>query len=93
MFSLNGSCIGKFGTPATGRSYLNHSCSLAIDTCGLILVTEHDNNGVSIFNKDGTFIHCFGCKGSAEGQFSSPSGIALGPDGSIYICDSDNKRI
>ena len=93
MFSLNGDCIGKFGTPGIGRSYLNQSCSLAIDTCGLILVTEHDNNGVSIFNKDGTFIHCFGCKGSVEGQFSSPSGIALRPDGSIYICDSDNKRI
>jgi sugar lactone lactonase YvrE len=31
--------------------------------------------------------------GSAAGQFESPRGIALAPDGSLYVADSGNNRI
>ena len=58
-----------------------------------ILVTENDNKRVSIFDKDGVFVHCFGSKGSGHGQFSSPRGIAISPTGDIYISDRGNKRI
>ena len=48
---------------------------------------------MSIFNKDGVFVHCFGSKGSSNGQFSSPDGIALSPNGTVYVSDRINKRI
>ena len=57
---------------------------------GSIMITECGNNRMSVFNKDGVFIHCFGSK---EGQFSSPYVIAVSPNGSIYISDYSNKRI
>ena len=60
---------------------------------GYIIITEADNNHVSVFDKDGVIIHCFRSKGSAEGLFSSPCGIALSPNGSIYVSDFNNKRI
>jgi DNA-binding beta-propeller fold protein YncE len=35
----------------------------------------------------------FGAQGSGDGEFQSPRGIAIGPDGSIYIADAGNHRI
>lgn len=35
----------------------------------------------------------FGSSGTLEGQFASPRGIAVAPDGSIYVADSRNHRI
>jgi DNA-binding beta-propeller fold protein YncE len=35
----------------------------------------------------------FGGQGSGQAQFQSPRGIALGPDGSVYVADAGNHRI
>ncbi|MGD8968348.1 MAG: TIGR03663 family protein [Anaerolineae bacterium] len=35
----------------------------------------------------------FGDQGSGRAEFQSPRGIALGPDGSVYVADSGNHRI
>jgi uncharacterized protein (TIGR03663 family) len=35
----------------------------------------------------------FGAQGSGEAEFQSPRGIAVGPDGSVYVADAGNHRI
>lgn len=35
----------------------------------------------------------FGSEGSAEGQFTSPRAVAVGPDGSVYVADTRAHRI
>jgi predicted membrane-bound mannosyltransferase/DNA-binding beta-propeller fold protein YncE len=35
----------------------------------------------------------FGSPGVGDGQFTSPHGIAIAPDGSIYVADSNNHRV
>lgn len=37
--------------------------------------------------------HVYGSTGSEPGQFNQPRGIAVAPDDSIYVCDTENSRI
>ena len=80
--------MGKFVTQGTVRGALSYPVGSATDMYGFILVTESGiNHRVSIFDKDGVFVHCFGSYGSGHGQFSYPRGIAISPTGDIYISD------
>ena len=93
-FTLDGQCIGKFGTKK--RYYKVRSSfpyCLATDSNGYTLVAEYYNHRVSVFDKDGAFVSSFGSKGSSAGQFSYIEGIALSSDGNIYISDNGNRRI
>jgi glucose/arabinose dehydrogenase len=46
-----------------------------------------------VFATDGTFLRAFGGYGSGPGQLIEPVGIAIGPDGNVYVADSGNGRI
>ena len=49
---------------------------------------------VERYRADGTLLGQFGGPGSGDGQFGEyPEGIAVAPDGSVYVCDNRNARI
>ena len=52
--------MGKFGTSGTDPGQLNNPISVAVDLYGFILVAADIDNCVSIFDKDGSYINCFG---------------------------------
>ena len=86
-FALDGTYLNRFGD-----GVLNGPTAVASDVCGCILVTDY-NNRVSVFDKDGVLIHTFGSKGSAEGQFCSPRGIAITLNNEVYVTDYGGKGV
>ena len=90
-----GQLLGKKATQGTSKGQLYYPFGLATDVNGFVLVGECDSssNRLSVFDRHGTFINCFGSNGSAKGQFDHIRGIALSPNGSIYVSDSKNKRV
>lgn len=90
-FTLDGYCTGKLTTPA--KHQLNSPCSVTTDLTGYVFVANTWNQCVSVFDKGGNYVHCFGQHGSGTGQFKYPNGIAIGPTGSVHITDQDNHRI
>ena len=53
----------------------------------------HGSADLQVFGRDGSFKRAFGGRGSGAGQLIEPVGIAIGPDGLVYVADSGNARI
>ena len=91
-FTLDGEFISKFGQQGTSEGELN--CPLSITTTWneRILISD-ENHCVSIFSKDGQFLHCLGAScGDDKGQLNIPKGIATKAN-NIYVTDWSNKRV
>ena len=54
-------------------------------------VSEWANHRVSVFDTKGSFLHCFGKRGSGEGEFISPYGITTDTFGNLYVSDFGNN--
>ena len=90
--NTKGQHVTKFGLDKSAPHQLFQPTSLTIDN-NIVYVSEAGNNRISIFRIDGTFLHCFGKKGSGEGEFNGPHGIAMDCLGNLYVSDSQNNRI
>ena len=53
---------------------------LAVDSGGNVYVSDYGNRRIQKFDNDGNFLHTWGIKGSGNGQFQAPAGIAIGGD-------------
>ncbi len=58
----------KFGKRGENEGNLNYPAGIAIDTSGLIYVSESGNNRISVFTFEGQFISTFGREGSLPGE-------------------------
>ena len=56
-------------------------------------VSYHWDHCVKVFNKEGVFLYNIGSKGSGDGQFSYPAGLAVDSFGRLIVCDCNNRRI
>jgi len=89
------------GGPAL-RAQLNGPTGVVVDAAGTVFIADTGNNRVRRVTPDGiiTTVAGSGAKGfSGDGdtaikaQLSGPTGVAIGPDGALYIADSGNDRI
>jgi sugar lactone lactonase YvrE len=86
------------GGPALSAK-LNSPDGIAINAEGVLYLTDSQNNTVRKITPDGVITKVAGQapvgKPSANtaGPFYNPQGIALGPDGSLYVADRGHARI
>ena len=73
---------------------------MALDAEGNVIVADSGNDAIRRIAPDGTVTTVAGGSGrglldapGADAQFSQPKGVAVHPDGSIYVADSGNNRI
>ena len=93
-FTLDGQCTNTFTTRVAGIIVqLKAPCSVTTDSDDLILIADTCNHTVLIFDEMGNCICCFGSQGSDDGEFNYPHGIAIAPNGNIYVSDTCNKRV
>ncbi|MEW6566967.1 MAG: NHL repeat-containing protein, partial [Chloroflexota bacterium] len=48
---------------------------------------------IVIFDQRGTYLGSFGGAGSDPGRLNEPVGLALSPDGTLYVADTWNLRV
>lgn len=85
--------IGSFGAAAG----LGKPCGIAVDASGTIYVADAGYGQVVRLRPDGTLLDSFG-RGEGGwfkkvGRLTSPTGIALEPDGSCWVADARGHAI
>ena len=92
VLSTQGELLYTFGDNDTSHK-LSMPHSICVDSEFVYVSEWGSNHCVSVFTKQGKFITSFGKKGSGDGQFSYPSGLAINSDGVLYVCDYYNGRV
>ncbi len=66
---------------------------LAVDSGGNIYVLDYDLDRLDILDRSGSGVSSIGSSGDGPGEFTRPGGVALSPEGWVYIADTANNRI
>lgn len=88
-----------FGQAGSGEGQLSGPRGIALAADGSLYVVDSGNNRIQHFSADGKWLQSWGSYASVDlgnapgGTFNQPFGIAIGPDGSVYVADTWNFRI
>ena len=88
-----------FGIPGSEPGQFQRPRGIALAPDGTLYIADTDNHRIQHVDRDGTLIGSWGsfadiALGPAPGgTFFEPWGIAVGPDGSVYVADTWNHRI
>jgi DNA-binding beta-propeller fold protein YncE len=101
VFESDGTFVARWGRGGTGPGDLMSPQGLAFDpTSGNLVVADAGNNRMQVFavaaDGMGTFVAEYGSVGSPDdgpGFFNTPTGVAVGADGTIWVADTRNHSI
>ena len=86
-FTTDGRLLTKFGSCGSSAGQLSGPYGLCVSTDGTVYVTEGNNQRVSVFNFDGTFIRHI-----PVGE-TIPWGIAIDSFGNLHVVSHGNNNV
>lgn len=91
-FDLQGRTAMQFGSHGTEAGQFNGPTQLAC-IGDVLAVVDSLNFRVQRFSLDGTPLGQFGAKGDASGDLALPKGVAVGPDGNLWVVDAHFENV
>ena len=76
-----------------GSDLFTAPCCLAIDTKGMVYVTDFDCGVVFKFTPEGKHLATIGSKGEQPHQFSSPTQICIDSNDIMYVINGDRHHV
>ncbi|MBI3937759.1 MAG: 6-bladed beta-propeller, partial [Betaproteobacteria bacterium] len=92
VFDLDGRFKRQFGAPGNEPGRLGRPMNLTIHG-NEVYVAEYFNDRVQVFGLDGAPRRVIGKPGNGPGEFNAPGGVAVAPDGDLFIADFYNQRV
>jgi len=99
VLTEEGGYITKFGSKGSGAEQFDFEYPMGIlaNGSGEVWITDARNNRMSewtIPSLKPTYSSSFGSKGTADGQFEEPAGIAVNPiNGNVAVSDEEHARV
>jgi hypothetical protein len=85
------------GSYGTGNNQFKFPTDVAVDAAGNIYVADYANKRVQQYNSNRVYQRTYGTTGvsyvAANDRFYYPEGVAVGPDGSIYVVEGYGHRL
>ena len=94
--TFEGDCVKSVRSSKTGNGPLQFNIPIGITvhpTTGQIFIADRDNHRIQVLNKDLTYSHSFGKKGSSPERFKGPWDVTFDDEGYLYVADSNNRCI
>ncbi|MGE3579657.1 MAG: peptidyl-alpha-hydroxyglycine alpha-amidating lyase family protein [Vicinamibacterales bacterium] len=85
VFDRNGRFLRTWGSRGSGPGQFGEPHSLVIDRRGRVLVADRTNGRIEVFDQQGRFL------AEWKGFGRRPSGLALGPDDTLYVSSHDAR--
>ena len=102
-YTTSGKLVRQWGGYGSDPGQLTYPEKLAFDAQGNVYVTEFgspsydgsqgENDRIQKFSPTGTPLARWGTLGTEPGQFNGPVGIAIDPQGNIFVAEAGNHRI
>lgn len=83
----------EFGRYGDGDGEMVWPAGIATDSDENVYVSDEWMNRISVFDRDGGFLHAWGIPGHDDGEFHGAAGIAFDFEENLYVVDSLNHRV
>jgi DNA-binding beta-propeller fold protein YncE len=91
-FDPYGSFLDSTGSSGTMAGDFGQIFAIAVDANDYLYVAGYTDNTIQILAPDGSLVGVIDTIDGA-GTLSQPSGLAIGPDGALYVSEEGNNRI
>ncbi|HEX8919584.1 MAG TPA: NHL repeat-containing protein [Chloroflexota bacterium] len=94
-YSSTGTLLASWGAPKPSLpgEIVPSPAGITLDAAGDVFIADTAQDVVQEYGASGALLHVWGTAGSYSGQFHHPGGIAVAPDGTIYVSDTENHRV